>query len=329
MGDPPPRRLMLAVVAGAVLVLGLMPSAQASESAFDVAVDQLVALQPDMTRAEAVASVTADAAANHVDSTALARAEAAQLRESVTQNRGTVGADGKVHAESSSVKATLKFARQASNRGDVLYTPSSTAGVNHGHSAVFDQAGVLSEAPGVGKRARTVNYANSSYNVSKGAKMGYVRVFEKRKKDTKKHWYLAAASTRQAAVTWAYSRTTHFQQTKRGKVHLLGDAYNKDFAHNTVVVTAALVQEGKKGKTEKENCSQLVWASYKRLGINFNTNEYSRLLSPGNWTADELSVMPYEIRGSKYVKNYVTIDGQKAADPKCLKGHKVHGKCRW
>lgn len=58
-------------------------------------------------------------------------------------------------------------------KGDVVYTPATTAGANHGHSGIYHAPKTLVEAPGTGKKAKTTS--STSFKVAKKAKKQYVK----------------------------------------------------------------------------------------------------------------------------------------------------------
>ena len=79
--------------------------------------------------------------------------------------------ENQIQARSSSKPKANKPIGLARNRGDVFYSPASTAGVSHGHSGIYSEKTKIVEAtPGHGVKERTY----SQVRVSSGAQKQYV-----------------------------------------------------------------------------------------------------------------------------------------------------------
>lgn len=234
---------------------------------------------------------------------------------SVTLNQGPVLAaphfspDVRAPASSSSGGGKELELPRPRRVGDIFYTPTSKGPIVHGHTGLFYTKNTLVEAPGIGKVVRLKNRSGAgSVKVERGAKLMSVVVPVGSPGSTYPSgsgagstgsggggggsWRatstleVVSAATRRAAVRWARSR--------------VGDRYNSNFANNTRVVS------GRTGtKRSRQNCSQLVWAAYKRQGINLNdVPGYLAIVSPALYLADKKAVYPWEIRDSKHTRVY-------------------------
>lgn len=239
-GRPGVRRGLLAAALTLGLVMVSTPGAHADESS---QIAEIVRLNPGSTAKEVRAEVAAMAKAQQ---TTPAAVRAAVLKEARASVQTTT-----VAARSSSSGGGSKALGAARNVGDVFYTPSSTAGVNHGHSGLYASKTVVVEAPGTGKVVRRI--AATSVRVVSGAKKQSVST---------------TAAKRKASGTWALKK--------------LGKPYNNVFFNN------------KKIEASKYNCSQLVWAAYKRLSVDLDSNGGA-------------GVYPGNIRDSKHTSTYANL----------------------
>lgn len=121
-----------------------------------------------------------------------------------------------------------------SSTGDIWYSNATTSFWNHGHVGLYENDSTIIEARGPG-------YKVASRSVSKiKAKNGDKILAVAAKKNGKTRM---SYSQRSKAVQWA--------RTKRGKSY----AYTLD---------------NKKCGNHDDNCSQLVWCSYKNTGSKFD-----------------------------------------------------------
>jgi uncharacterized protein YycO len=163
----------------------------------------------------------------------------------------------------------------------VVYNPSKTSYIKHGHSALFTGQWTLVEAPGMKKRARTVDFTRKRWNVMKGSVLQELK---------NKEGKLFSGKVRSRVIKWSKSRAGDGKKT--------GDLYNYSFFNNARIVS------GPKGAANsRQNCSQLVWAAWRRQGVNLNNTSLS----------GRLGIYPSEIVDSKYAVTYDRIDSERDA----------------
>jgi len=102
---------------------------------------------------------------------------------------------------SSGQAARLKLAQMASSgggggtvnlgaaqrKGDIFVSPSSTLFVQHGHTGVYYTTSVIVEAPGTGKKSRSI--ATGTYKVGKGAVKQAVSTTQTKRNSSANHAY--------------------------------------------------------------------------------------------------------------------------------------------
>ncbi len=269
----------------------------ASSESSEAAASDVAAEEPS---ADALSAVT-DEAVEEVTAEMLEEAQSAAERTIALGDQTAPGDDAEEQevgvaetplGESSSAKRQVsimsssnsdgkwRLSRKARRAGDVVYNPSKTAAIRHGHSALFTGQWTLVEAPGMKKRARTVDFKRKRWNVMKGS------VLQEVKKDGK----LFSGKVRSRVIKWAKSRAGDGKKT--------GDLYNYSFFNNAQIVS------GRVGaKNSRQNCSQLVWAAWRRQGLNLNNTSRT----------GRLGIYPSEIVDSKYTVTYDRIDSERDA----------------
>lgn len=166
-------RMISAVAISLVLALPLSgvgyaepdgaPSAAEDESNISALIVELVERNPGISYADMEQAVK-DAAL------ATGASEAEVAREALSEAGDPPGSI-RIQPRSGSRPEANKKIGTARNRGDVFYTPSSTFGVNHGHSGIYSYEAKIVEATpsaGVAERSHTL------IKVSAGARKQYV-----------------------------------------------------------------------------------------------------------------------------------------------------------
>lgn len=156
-------------------------------------IEKLLELQPGVTQVELQESITAVSLQTGLPEDEIIATSIKELEEQhtldlkeKTQTRGA-----------SSGNFTLS---KSTNKGDIFYTPSSTLGIQHGHSGIyFTKDSIIESIPSSGVR----KIAYNSRNVEKNAVMQTVNTTQ---------------TKRNAAADWAKGR--------------VGDKYSYNFATN-------------------------------------------------------------------------------------------------
>lgn len=249
------------------------------QSRLDELVRGLMLRSPGLTEAQVRAEISAAAAATGLTAEDAAAGMLAEITNSwsdaeIMHARG--GGDSNSTVDPGDYIQGLP---QPNNWGDVIYSPSVRYRVvEHGHSALFSSLDTLMEAPGGGANVREVS--RTSMPVRSGTVMQEV---------VNGSGDLVGGSKRLGAIEWAQSRD--------------GDKYNSNFLHNTRIASGPVGTDA-----NRQNCSQLVWAAYKRQGIDFNDITWSfYFINAASKYADEKAVYPKEIRNSEHTRTYKTV----------------------
>ncbi|TBN58414.1 hypothetical protein EYE40_13990 [Glaciihabitans arcticus] len=241
------------VTCAAMLAVGLAAPAIAAPT--QDSLDRLVELNPGSTEAlltESIADYSATSGQSFDAVLAQALREAEVSAAAAAAPAVTVTGPGKVGVLSSPGGGSYSLGL-ANNRGDVFVTPAYTGPINHGHAGIFFTTGTLIEAPGLGKKSRSITVAD--YKVAKTSVKQSVKV-----------------TTTKRNAAGAYAQT-----------NLRGKDYNPNFAIN------------RDANGDDMNCSQLVWAAYKKAGgIDIDGNGGT-------------GVYPYDIKDSTYTTTYKTF----------------------
>lgn len=190
------KRIVRAVVIG-VAAVGLMIPSVAMASTTDDEIDQLVTLNPGMTRSQVIETVQelADKNGQTFDETvsqSLAELLAAQAAAAPQEQ-------GISPLSSGGGSVTIK---NADHKGDVYYAPAGTLFITYGHVGIYWTTKTTVEAPGSGKKSAT--FTAASRWVPKGAVKQYVTTTQ---------------PNRDAAANYAYN-------------YLRNHDYNPDFLNN-------------------------------------------------------------------------------------------------
>ncbi len=143
------------------------------------------------------------------------------------------------------------------NAGDVVYYDREKFGINHGHAAIY-----------VGKK-RIVDAAN--------ANLGVHKILARERKVPKGHTWIAWVD----ASTDPVVRQTRWSQAAAWAKGKDGEPYSWRV---TVSGLSAVNWLDNKYYAKPWNCSQLVWASFKRLGVETDVNG-----GKGVWPVDILN----------------------------------------
>ncbi|GAB3174664.1 hypothetical protein GCM10027059_47220 [Myceligenerans halotolerans] len=146
----------VACVAAAMMIgMGSAPAAAAADSSD---LRRLVELTPGATQSQVVAAVKDVARTEGVTFDAAVDQALAET-ERATSEPSTVAGGGLRAAASSDPGGGDVLLGSAQRRGDVFWSPSSTAGVEHGHDGIYYTTSSIVEAPGTGELSRLVSAA--------------------------------------------------------------------------------------------------------------------------------------------------------------------------
>lgn len=186
----------LCICAGILVSIGLGSVVQASD--VDSNLEKIKALQPDLNMVDFTKNLKETAAESHISEVTLTEQMLGELQKQCELDEAEQGNHSGMLRGGSSGSYLLGVAEQ---KGDIFYTPSSTLGIQHGHTGVYyDTHTIVESIPETG--VRKIGYNNR--NVEKEAVMQRVNVSQEE---------------RNAAAEWANSRV--------GK-----DGYSYNFLNN-------------------------------------------------------------------------------------------------
>lgn len=266
----------------------IAPSASAAPAIPQKLVTKMRALQPGTSAADVRQQVHEIAKKAEVSPKRAARElldlllEEQGLRHDQVSSEGIVAATAAASSGTGLVRINVPRARQA---GDIVYAPNKhgKSKVPTGHAALFTTKRRIIHAPGTGQVVQTAHVSSKKAKVfAPKAQMMEVRI-------DKGKGRVLSEKKRKIAIKWAKGRT--------------GDRYRGIEKKNTVVVS------GKVGsKDAAQNCSQLVWAAYKKAnGYDFNPVSKLKLVSPAAYYADKRVVTPKELMQAPQTVTYKTV----------------------
>lgn len=180
------HRRLLAIAGGVALVLSCLGGASAANAAPPSTEEQLLQLNPGVTRSELQQAADAQRKGTgksrdsyYAQVLKEARASAARANGGATHGAGLIA-----HSSGGSIKRTLNLgaAREA---GDLFVAPAATGFVKHGHTGIFSSKSTFVHAPGLNKKSGTVRAA--TFKVSKNTFKMEVRTTSKKRKAAGKY----------------------------------------------------------------------------------------------------------------------------------------------
>ncbi|MBL0886724.1 hypothetical protein [Myceligenerans indicum] len=184
-------RRMIGAIGGAVfgvaMVVGPAGAVEAPSADTAAQVEELMRLTSyesitDEARLEFTHELENVARSNGEPVEDVLEAAIAEAQDSLAETRRDAGSGSGVMALSgdSDSCGTKRVIGNATQTGDVFYSPASTAGVQHGHSGIYYRTGTVVEAPGPNRNSRSVS-ATSLKVCDNTYKQHVKRVYSERK----------------------------------------------------------------------------------------------------------------------------------------------------